>query len=157
MALGALASMPPAHLGIMCPDTYGREEPEAFSFDSLGDDPAVYDRAERFLLLGSGTWNEAQQTLLETSLLKNPRQVLVGNPDIVAPRDTGLSKEPGHYAHRLADATGTVPQFFGKPFGPVFDMALGRVGQSIDPAHIVMVGDTLQTDILGGRSAGGML
>jgi len=152
--LTALAERAPAHYGIMVPEGYGREELEQLSFSFLGDDPSVYEHAEQFILLGSGAWTENRQALLETSLAQNPRQVLVGNPDIVAPRDTGLSKEPGHYAHRLADKTGIAPLFFGKPFGPVFETALARAGQGIDPDRIVMVGDTLQTDILGGRAAG---
>ncbi len=154
VVLRAIADMPPAHYGIMVSDNWGREGLENLSFDYLRDDRAVYDRAERFVFLGSAIWNEDRQALLEASLIANPRPVLVGNPDIVAPRDTGLSREPGHYAHRLADATGVEPQFFGKPFGPVFDQALERIGQGVDLARTVMVGDTLQTDILGGRAAG---
>jgi len=152
--LATLAERTPTHYGIMVPEEYGFEELEQLSFDFLGDDPFIYEKAEQFILLGSGAWNENRQALLEASLADNPRPVLVGNPDIVAPRDTGLSKEPGHYAHRLADKTGIAPLFFGKPFGPVFDSALARAGQGIDPTRIVMVGDTLQTDILGGRAAG---
>lgn len=152
--LGALADRPPAQYGIMASDAYGREELEGLSFDFLGDDRSVYDRVGQFILLGSSDWNEDRQALLVASLTANPRPVLVGNPDIVAPRDTGLSREPGHFAHRLADETGIEPQFFGKPFGPVFEQALAKVGQRIDRDRIVMVGDTLQTDILGGRAAG---
>ena len=152
--LSALPSMPLMHYGLMANEVFGREELENLSFDFLLDDRRIYDRAEGFIFLGSSIWNDDRQALLEASLQDNPRPVLVGNPDIVAPRDTGLSREPGHYAHRLADTTGIAPQFFGKPFGNVFEMALARVGQSIAPARTVMVGDTLQTDILGGRAMG---
>ena len=152
--LAALPDMPRVHYGLMANEIFGREELEALSFDFLLDDRRVYDRAEGFIFLGSSIWNDDRQALLEASLQGNPRPVLVGNPDIVAPRDTGLSREPGHYAHRLADTTGIAPQFFGKPFGNVFGMALARVGQGIAPARTVMVGDTLQTDILGGRAMG---
>jgi ribonucleotide monophosphatase NagD (HAD superfamily) len=80
--------------------------------------------------------------------------VLVGNPDLVAPRETGLSREPGWFAHRLADRTGVTPVFLGKPFGQVFDIALDRFNRAIPPARVLMVGDTLHTDILGGAQAG---
>ncbi len=152
--LAALPALPPVHYGLMANADFGREELEALSFDFLLDDRGVYDRAEAFIFLGSSIWNEDRQALLEASLQDNPRTVLVGNPDIVAPRDTGLSREPGHYAHRLADTTGIEPQFFGKPFGNVFEMALARIGQGIAPERTLMVGDTLQTDILGGRAMG---
>ena len=54
-------------------------------------------------MIGSATWSEARQDRLEAALGQTPRPVLVGNPDIVAPRATGFSVEPGYYAHRLAD------------------------------------------------------
>jgi glycerol 3-phosphatase-2 len=152
--LAALSDLKPLHFGLMASEEWGRDELDHLGFEFLGDDPAVYDRAERIVMLGSGAWSDHRQGVLEASLIARPRPVLVGNPDIVAPRVSGLSREPGYYAHRIADLTGIVPQFFGKPFGPVFERALARAGQGIDPARIVMVGDTLQTDILGGRAAG---
>lgn len=42
----------------------------------------------------------------------------------------------------------------GKPFPEVFDLALARHPQSVPPARVLMVGDTLHTDILGGLQAG---
>ncbi|WP_367181562.1 HAD-IA family hydrolase [uncultured Ruegeria sp.] len=91
--------------------------------------------------------------MLESALLKRPRPVLVGNPDIVAPRENGFSSEPGLFAHRLADRTGVVPEFFGKPFGNIFELAFKRLG-SVDKSRVLMVGDSLHTDILGARAAG---
>jgi len=109
---------------------------------------------DEFLLIGAAEWTEQRQALLETSLRDHPRPILVGNPDIVAPRESGLSLEPGYFAHRLADAASIVPEFFGKPFSNIFDMALARLPKGTDLNRVVMVGDTLQTDILGGCSAG---
>jgi len=119
----------------------------------LLDDIEVYNTATGFILLSTIEWTRAQQDRLLTSLRRNPRPVYVGNPDLVAPRESGLTLEPGHYAHVLADATGVTPQFCGKPFGNVFDLALSRL-QNPDPARIVMVGDSLHTDILGGAAYG---
>jgi predicted HAD superfamily phosphohydrolase YqeG len=42
---------------------------------------------------------------------------------------------------------------FGKPFDDAFNDAMDRLG-TIEPRRIAMVGDTLHTDILGGRAAG---
>jgi HAD superfamily hydrolase (TIGR01450 family) len=119
----------------------------------LGDDPAAYDACDGFILLGSGGWTEQRQRLLTDALVRRPRAVLVGNPDIVAPRESGLTLEPGHFAHRLADETNVHPEFFGKPFANIFDLAFGRLG-GIPRGRILMVGDTLHTDVLGGRHAG---
>ena len=120
----------------------------------LGDDAESYDAQDGFLLVGADGWTDRRQTLLEASLKRAPRPVLVGNPDLVAPRETGLSREPGWFAHRLADRTGVMPVFLGKPFGQVFDIALGRFNRALRPERVLMVGDTLHTDILGGAQAG---
>jgi HAD superfamily hydrolase (TIGR01450 family) len=153
-----LRDAPPRHWGLMADPAYGFEELEGLSATILADDPAAYDAVDAFAFLGSGTWTDHRQRLLTDSLRRSPRPVLVGNPDIVAPREGGLSLEPGHYAHLLADQTGTRPQFFGKPYPAIFDMALTRARAArpdvTDPARIIMVGDTLQTDILGGAAAG---
>lgn len=152
-ALAALAAMPARRWGLMADEGHGTDELEGLDARFLADDPADYAAAEGFVLLGSGTWTEARQALLTQALQATPRPVVVANPDIVAPIEGGLSREPGHFAHRLMDAAGIAPQFFGKPFGTVFERALARLG-GVPRARVLMVGDTLQTDILGGRAAG---
>lgn len=149
----AVAAEPPRRWGVMIPE--GAALPDLAGIDvvPLADDPEPYGAADGILLLGSGDWSEARQTRLETALADRPRPVLVGNPDIVAPREAGFTREPGHYAHRLADRTGIRPRFFGKPFPEVFAIALGRAGPA-EPRRAVMVGDSLHTDILGAQAAG---
>lgn len=120
----------------------------------LSDNPDEYDQCEGFLLIGADGWSVARQTLLEASVRRRPRPVFVGNPDLVAPRETGLSQEPGWFAHRLADATGIEPIFLGKPFPDIFDLALSRFQHPPAAGRVLMVGDTLHTDILGGNQAG---
>ena len=151
--LHALHNAQPMKWGLMATESLGRGDIEPFDMEYLAEDVAAYDEAEAFVLLGSAVWTEARQSLLEASLKRAPRPVYVGNPDIVAPRETGFSIEPGHFAHRLAEQTGVEPQFFGKPFGNIFDLAFARLGQ-FEPNRTVMVGDSLHTDILGGQAAG---
>lgn len=123
----------------------------------LEDDPALYDAVDGFILLSSIGWTRPRQELLIESLQKQPRPVLVGNPDLVAPLETSLSFEPGFFAHELADRTGIEPSFFGKPFANAFEEVSRRIERDRPgtPGHrIAMVGDTLHTDILGGAAAG---
>ena len=82
---------------------------------------------------------------MHRALLDRPRPVLVGNPDLVAPREWGLSAEPGYYAHELADSGLADPRFFGKPFPEVYRMAEERL--------IAQTGDLL-LHVLGGAAAG---
>jgi ribonucleotide monophosphatase NagD (HAD superfamily) len=120
----------------------------------LRDDPDEYDAVDGFVLLATGDWNRARQDLLLASLRARPRPVLVGNPDLVSPREDGLAAEPGLYAHEIADLTGCVPEFYGKPFANAFELVGERIGPGVPPHRIAMVGDTLQTDILGGAGMG---
>jgi HAD superfamily hydrolase (TIGR01450 family) len=141
------------HWGLMATRSTGLRDLEDLTLTYLEEDPAAYDDVEGFLLVGSAAWTEERQALLEDALNKRPRPVLVGNPDIVAPRETGFSVEPGHFAHRLADRTGIVPEFYGKPFPDIFDLAFKRLGD-VDRSRVLMVGDSLHTDILGARNVG---
>ncbi len=106
-----------------------------------------------FLWLSSAEVGEATEAALIRALIRRPRPVVVANPDIVAPRETGLSCEPGFFAHRIADETGLEPVFYGKPFGDAYDDVLARFA-GIARDRIAMVGDTLHTDVLGGAAAG---
>lgn len=111
------------------------------------------DRCDGFIFLSTHGWTNNHQAQLEASLGSYPRPVEVANPDLVAPRDDKLTLEPGFYAHRLIDHTGITPVFYGKPYGPAFQEALSRL-EGIEPSRVLMIGDTLHTDILGGQSAG---
>ena len=156
--------MTAAMAGMQSPGVWGLAAPAdsalsvpGHGFSALGDDIAAYDAAAGFVLLSAAGWTETPQDLLVASLKRRPRPVLVGNPDIVAPREDRLSLEPGFYAHDLADRTGVEPAFFGKPFENAFDAVLARLaelGVSVERSRMAMVGDTLHTDILGGSAAG---
>ena len=152
--LHRLEAEPPRRWGVMLnPDT-DPGEIAALDCVILTDDPNDFERVEGFLLVGSDGWSGTRQALLEAALHRRPRPVLVGNPDLVAPRETGLSKEPGWFAHRLADAVGIEPVFLGEPFPDIFDLALARFHRPPEAGRVLMVGDTLHTDILGGNHAG---
>jgi HAD superfamily hydrolase (TIGR01450 family) len=150
--LHGISCEPGRKWGLMATQSLGRADLDDLDVTYLAEDPKAYEAAEAFLLLGSAVWTETRQSLLEQALRDAPRPVYVGNPDIVAPREDGFSTEPGIFAHRLADATGIAPVFFGKPFGNIFDLAFDRLGD-FDPSRTVMVGDSLHTDILGGQAA----
>lgn len=121
----------------------------------LEEGTAVYDEVDGFFFLSTSGWTDHQQRLLSDSLQRRPRPLLIGNPDLVAPREDSLSLEPGYFAHDLADGTGAAPVFFGKPFGNMFeDVLASLLSQGVERQRIAMVGDTLHTDILGGAAAG---
>lgn len=125
-----------------------------FNNITLGDDVDEYRSVDGFLFLGAAQWTIGRQNLLAQALLDTPRPVVIANPDLVAPRETGLSLDPGYYGHALADVTGQMPVFLGKPFAPAFERIEALLPKGQDRARVVMVGDTLHTDILGAAARG---
>jgi HAD superfamily hydrolase (TIGR01450 family) len=148
----ALVGRPEPIWACMAPPSAGVEELGVRAV-LLADDPQPYEEADGFILLGSAGWTSVRQDMLEAALRRRPRPALVGNPDIVAPREAGLTPEPGHYAHLLADRLELAPVFCGKPYRNIFDLALARIG-GVPRERILMVGDSLHTDVLGGAAAG---
>lgn len=116
----------------------------------LGDDPAGFDRADGIAFLSSADWTVARQSVLVQSLTARARPVLIGNADLVAPRETGLSLEPGYFAQTLP--AGDI-RMFGKPFTDVYDLTRATL-PGIPADRIAMCGDTLHTDILGAAAQG---
>ena len=116
-------------------------------------EPWTGQDVDGYLLLSSAALNADMVRLLRSAMAHRNKPFVIANPDLVAPRETGLSKEPGFYAHQLADELGLTPVFFGKPFGDAFD-AVKSLIEGIAPQRTAMVGDTLHTDILGGAASG---
>ncbi len=127
-----------------------------FRFDAqrIAEDTDDLDHLDGFILLSSQTMSASIQNRLADALEKRGRPLLIGNPDLVAPREVGFSLEPGHFAHDLADRLNLTPEFFGKPFANAFEEVRRRLPAGIRPDRIAMIGDTLHTDILGGAGMG---
>lgn len=115
-------------------------------------DPAAFDRADAILFLSTARWSPELQKRLIRALERRPRPLVIANPDLVAPREGGLTLEPGLFGHDLLDALATEVHWFGKPFVDAFANGIARTG--LAPDRLAMVGDTLHTDVLGGAAAG---
>jgi 4-nitrophenyl phosphatase len=91
--------------------------------------------------------------LSEAALLIRAGAKFVGtNPDRTWPSERGLLPGTGATLAYLQAATDVEPLIIGKPQRHMFDAALTAMGA--DPAHTAMLGDRLETDILGGQRAG---
>jgi HAD superfamily hydrolase (TIGR01450 family) len=149
-ALAALALPPP--IGFIAGATAALPALTAGML-ALGDDPAAYDRVSGIVFLSTGAWSEARHALLTASLMRHPRPLVVANPDIASPEPAGMEAEPGWYAQRIAQATGAPVVSCGKPHPAIYERLRLR-HPDIAPKRVLCVGDTLHTDILGGRAAG---
>lgn len=111
------------------------------------------DRVEGFLFIDNNYWTDATPALLEATLSKRPRPMVLCNPDVACPYGDRISAEPGYYAHTLAARGLTEVTFLGKPFRGVYDL-VGQRFPSVPRERMLMVGDSPHTDVLGGRGAG---
>jgi 4-nitrophenyl phosphatase len=74
------------------------------------------------------------------------------NPDRTFPTPEGIIPGAGAILAALETATDVSPIIAGKPGTTLFDFALERLGTL--PQETLVVGDRLETDILGGQRAG---
>ncbi len=74
------------------------------------------------------------------------------NPDLNVPSERGNMPGAGALLAFLEASTGTKPLVIGKPGQGIFIEALARL--QVAPDQVVMLGDRLETDILGGHRAG---
>lgn len=74
------------------------------------------------------------------------------NPDLTYPSPTGSVPGAGSIIAAIEAASGSKPIFCGKPEPVLYEMALSKMG--ILAANGLMIGDRLDTDILGGQRMG---
>jgi len=148
----AIQSLKPGFWGVV---TAADDKLSDLSFDyiRLENDTTAYDKVDGFLFLSTSEWNSQKQLLLQHSVLKNDRPVIIANADLVAPRENGFTLEPGFYGHELIDLGASKVKFFGKPYSEVYQL-LTKSLPDIPGNKIAMCGDSLHTDILGAAALG---
>ncbi|CAG9001479.1 MAG: hypothetical protein CENE_03499 [Candidatus Celerinatantimonas neptuna] len=140
-------------LGVISPPDF---RPVTTYQEVYPEDPKFW-QADQFLFLSTLCWNESLQQQFVKALDSHPRPVWVGNVDLIAPLEHGVSREPGSYTLMLDERLFEKVNCFGKPFQPIFEKAMRRAKEHTgitDLNRMVMVGDTLHTDILGGAIMG---
>lgn len=116
---------------------------------TLADTPSIAD----FILLAgldddaTASWEDVLRKAIAYRL-----PMLCANPDLTMFGAAGLLPAAGALAARYAAMGGTVA-YIGKPHPPIFAAALGQLGNP-PPARVIVIGDSLDHDILGGRQAG---
>ncbi len=113
-------------------------------------------RAARYILLCSNRdyYGSLAQQRVEGLLEAQRLPVIVVNPDLVTRDATGaLSVVAGYTAAEWHERYHPPWVGLGKPFSPLYALARHRF-PGIAPDRCLMVGDTLDTDILGGAAQG---
>jgi 4-nitrophenyl phosphatase len=85
-------------------------------------------------------------------LIQRGARFIGTNPDLLVPTEEGLVPEAGTTLAAIQAATGVSPTVIGKPERMLFEMAVKKMGSN--PNQTAMLGDRLDTDILGGQRAG---
>jgi HAD superfamily hydrolase (TIGR01459 family) len=91
------------------------------------------------------------------SMLARKLFMLCGNPDVVVERGSTLVYCAGAIADLYLTMGGEV-FFAGKPYRPIYDMALAKAeaaaGRKIAPSRVLAIGDSVRTDLKGARTVG---
>jgi glycerol-1-phosphatase len=82
--------------------------------------------------------------------VRNGAHWIATNTDLTIPRAEGIAPGNGALVEAVSRATGTRPMAAGKPEPVLFR----RAAQALGSKHPLVVGDRLDTDILGGNRAG---
>lgn len=118
---------------------------------ALVDTPSDAD----FILLGglddAMASTEVWQGVFEAAIAHH-LPLLCANPDLTMFGADGLIPGAGALAAHYAEMGGAVT-YIGKPHPPIFAAALRELGNP-KPTRVVVIGDSLDHDILGGRQAG---
>lgn len=97
------------------------------------------------------TFTYDKLTLANAALRAGARFVAT-NADATLPTESGLAPGAGSIIAAVTTASGAEPTVIGKPETPMLEQALARFGVAAD--ETVMIGDRLDTDILGAQRAG---
>ncbi len=114
---------------------------------------AVENPSEPIVILSGIHPTQAEMDKAIEILSNENSKVLVLNPDVYAPNPDG-EKIPvtGCIANTLKEKTGCRLLFCGKPFPLIFEIVLRSLIPSTE--SVIMIGDTLGTDIAGASIAG---
>jgi len=93
-----------------------------------------------------------QKIRTASTLIRQGGRFIGTNGDRTFPMPDGLAPGSGSMLAAIEAASGQAPFIIGKPEPVMFEMSLARMG--VAAANALMVGDRLETDILGGQRAG---
>ncbi|MFQ5831062.1 MAG: HAD-IIA family hydrolase, partial [Candidatus Methylomirabilia bacterium] len=87
-----------------------------------------------------------------TILIRSGARFVGTNPDLTFPSEEDLVPGAGAILAAIEAATGVAPIVVGKPEPLLFQQALDRM--DVDPGKVAVIGDRIETDVLGGTAAG---
>ena len=89
---------------------------------------------------------------IAVGLIQNGAKFIGTNPDMIDPTEHGFEPACGTILAAIEAASGKKPYIIGKPNSLMMMMAAKKLG--VHPENSIMVGDRMDTDIVGGMEAG---
>jgi 4-nitrophenyl phosphatase len=129
------------------------EEGLIHAVESTGLQVAVPDALDaQYVVCGMDrnlTWNKLANATIN---IHRGAKFIGTNGDLTFPTERGIAHGNGSILAALTAASGVRPKVIGKPSPAILEMAVSRL--DLPKAQIAVVGDRLETDILGARNAG---
>lgn len=105
-----------------------------------------------YVVLGETTSYYFDNITRAIRLISAGARFIATNPDNVGPSEEGIKPACGAMAALIQAATGVQPYFIGKPNPFMMRSALRYIGAHSE--NTIMVGDRMDTDVIGGMEAG---
>ena len=110
------------------------------------------DHEPEYVVLGETHAYNLDQITVAINFLVAGAKFIATNPDVTGPTEHGIAPGNGALAALMSAASGVVPFYIGKPSPLMMRMALNHLG--VHSEDTVMVGDRMDTDVIGGVQAG---
>lgn len=112
----------------------------------------ITDHDPDYVVVGETTSLSYERLTQAVRFVAAGARFVATNPDVSGPGDGGMVPACGAIAALIAAATGVRPYFVGKPNPLMMRTALRTIGAHSEES--VMVGDRMDTDIIGGTEGG---
>jgi 4-nitrophenyl phosphatase len=113
----------------------------------------VSDPFEAEVVVASIFFGLSYSVLSDVTLaIRNGARFIATNPDPTLPTERGQVPGTGSLVALLAAASGQEPEFVGKPYPGMYELAMQLVDSR--PESTLMVGDRYETDIIGALDLG---
>jgi NagD protein len=113
---------------------------------------SVVDDDADYVVVGEGRTLTFEMIERGVRLVEKGARLIATNPDPTCPTDAGTRPGCGAIVAMIERATGRSAFSVGKPSGVMMRMAQNELG--VRSADTIMVGDTMETDVLGGVGMG---
>lgn len=112
----------------------------------------ITERDPDYVVLGEALNYSLEQLTLATRLVAGGARFIATNPDVNGPAEGGIVPACGAVASLIERASGVSAFFVGKPNPLMMRLALNYIGAHSE--NTVMVGDRMDTDVIGGVQSG---